>query len=62
VFTNFYSPKQDIRRHMRQIPNGFSGRTIDTKYITPTLSELGYLFNDGESGWLTRSIRTTPPF
>ena len=30
-------PKQDIRLHQEKMNNGFSGRTIDTKYITPTL-------------------------
>lgn len=55
------SPEQDIRRHMRQIPNGFGGRTIDTKYISPTLGELGYLFCT-ESGWLSRSLEQPHPF
>ncbi len=48
-------PKQDIRNHQTQIKNGFSGRTIDTKFITPTLKELG-LPSMAESGWLTRSL------
>ena len=48
-------PFQDIRNHQTQIPNGFSGRNIDTNYITPTLKELG-LPSMAESGWLTRSL------
>lgn len=40
---------------------GFSGRTIDTKFITPTLRELGYP-SMKESGWLTRSIEQPHPF
>jgi DNA (cytosine-5)-methyltransferase 1 len=48
-------PSQDIRNHQTQIPNGFSGRSIDTSYITPTLRELG-LPSMAESGWLTRSL------
>lgn len=46
-------PQQDIRNHQTQIKGGFSGRTIDTKYITPTLKELN-LPSMAESGWLTR--------
>ncbi|CAG8623922.1 8344_t:CDS:2 [Ambispora leptoticha] len=34
-------PEQDIRLHKIEFKNGFSGRTIDTKHITPTLRELG---------------------
>lgn len=49
------NPKQDIRKHQTQIKGGFSGRIIDTKYITPTLKELG-LPSMAESGWLTRSL------
>lgn len=53
--------KQDIRNHQTQIPNGFSARTIDTKYITPTLKELG-LPSMAESGWLTRSLEQPYPY
>jgi DNA (cytosine-5)-methyltransferase 1 len=48
-------PNQDIRLHQSNMDGGFSGRTIDTKYITPTLRELG-LPCMAESGWLTRSL------
>ncbi len=34
-------PKQDIRKHQSNIDGGFSGRSIDTSEITPTLKELG---------------------
>jgi DNA (cytosine-5)-methyltransferase 1 len=47
-------PAQDIRYHQENLKGGFSGRTIDTKFITPTLKELG-LPSMAESGWLTRS-------
>ena len=40
---------------------GFSGRSIDTKYITPTLKELG-LTSMSESGWLTRSLEQPYPY
>jgi len=54
-------PKQDIRNHQTQINNGFSGRSIDTKYITPTLKKLG-LPSMSESGWLTRSLEQSYPY
>jgi DNA (cytosine-5)-methyltransferase 1 len=40
---------------------GFSGRRIDTQYITPTLKELG-LPAMAESGWLTRSLEQPYPY
>lgn len=54
-------PKQDIRLHQEKMMNGFSGRTIDTKYITPTLKELN-LPSMAESGWLTRSLEQPFPY
>jgi len=54
-------PQQDIRFHQENLPNGFSGRTIDTKYITPTLKSLG-LPSMSESGWLTRSLEQPFPY
>ncbi len=54
-------PAQDIRNHQTQIEDGFSGRTIDTQYITPTLKELG-LPSMAESGWLTRSLEQPYPY
>ncbi len=54
-------PSQDIRSHQVDLPGGFSGRSIDTKYITPTLTELG-LPAMAESGWLTRSLEQPYPY
>lgn len=54
-------PNQDIRYHQSQLPNGFSGRTIDTQEITPTLRKLGYP-SMAESGWLTRSLEQPYPY
>ena len=54
-------PTQDIRYHQNKMENGFSARTIDTKYITPTLKELG-LPAMAESGWLTRSLEQPYPY
>jgi DNA (cytosine-5)-methyltransferase 1 len=54
-------PTQDIRYHQTSLPGGFSGRTIDTQYITPTLKALG-LPAMAESGWLTRSLEQPYPY
>ncbi len=54
-------PQQDIRFHQKKLPSGFSARTIDTKYITPTLKNLG-LPSSSESGWLTRSLEQPFPY
>jgi len=54
-------PKQDIRYHQDKMKKGFSARTVDTKYITPTLKELG-LLSMAESGWLTRSLEQPYPY
>lgn len=53
--------EQDIRNHQTQISGGFSGRTIDTAYITPTLKKVG-LPSMAESGWLTRSLEQPYPY
>jgi DNA (cytosine-5)-methyltransferase 1 len=54
-------PEQDIRNHQSGMKNGFSGRTVDTNHITPTLKELG-LPSMAESGWLTRSLEQPYPY
>jgi DNA (cytosine-5)-methyltransferase 1 len=54
-------PNQDIRYHQSNMQGGFSGRTIDTQYITPTLKELD-LPSMAESGWLTRSLEQPYPY
>lgn len=54
-------PNQDIRYHQENLEGGFSGRRIDTKFITPTLKELG-LPSMAESGWLARSMEQPYPY
>jgi DNA (cytosine-5)-methyltransferase 1 len=54
-------PQQDIRCHQSTMRGGFSGRTIDTQYITPILKQLG-LPAMAESGWLTRSLEQPYPY
>lgn len=55
------NPSQDIRYHKIEFENGFSGRSFDTTYITPTLKSLG-LLSMAESGWLTRSLEQAYPY
>ncbi len=54
-------PLQDVRNHQNHMTDGFSGRSIDTKFITPTLKELN-LPSMAESGWLTRSLEQPYPY
>jgi DNA (cytosine-5)-methyltransferase 1 len=54
-------PEQDIRNHQTSIPNGYSGRTFDSKYITPFLKEVKFPAM-AESGWLTRSLEQKVPY
>jgi DNA (cytosine-5)-methyltransferase 1 len=54
-------PKQDIRKHQSSMEGGFSGRSIDTEYITPTLKYLE-LPAMAETGWLTRSLEQPYPY
>lgn len=49
-------PNQDIRIHQKGMKNGYSGRTFDTKYVTPFLKNKGFYGAMKESGWLTRSL------
>lgn len=50
------SPNQDIRYHKNELRDGYSGRTFDTKFITPFFKKYFPRFSMKESGWLTRSI------
>lgn len=54
-------PTQDVRKHQSSMSGGFSGRSVDFSYITPTLKELG-LPSMAESGWLTRSLEQSYPY
>jgi DNA (cytosine-5)-methyltransferase 1 len=60
LYKIFY-PEQDIRLHQANMDGGFSGRSFDTKYVTPTLKEIG-LPSMAESGWLTRSLEQPYPY
>lgn len=57
-------PQQDVRRHQLSLSGGggYSGRTFDTKYVTPFLKSKQFLGAMKESGWLTRSLEQDHPF
>lgn len=55
-------PSQDIRLHQEGMAGGYSGRTFDTKYITPFLQQKFPHFAMAESAWLTRSLEQPHPF
>ncbi|WP_425361730.1 hypothetical protein [Candidatus Tisiphia endosymbiont of Mystacides longicornis] len=60
VYKYFY-PSQDVRYHQSNMQNGYSGRSFDTKYVTPFLRK--YEFPSmSESGWLTRSLEQPYPY
>ncbi len=57
------TPSQDIRYHKAELSNGYSGRSFDTKYVTPFIREkfLKLAMASG-SGWLTRSLEQARPY
>jgi DNA (cytosine-5)-methyltransferase 1 len=57
------TPSQDIRYHKAELSNGYSGRSFDTKYVTPFIREkfLKLAMTSG-SGWLTRSLEQAHPY
>ena len=56
------TPTQDVRYHKIELPNGYSGRSFDTGYITPFIKEKFGRLAMKESGWLTRSLEQVHPF
>lgn len=54
-------PKQDIRYHQAQLPNGFAGRGIDQQYVTPFMKSVSFPAM-ASSGWLTRSLEQAHPY
>ena len=56
-------PTQDVRYHKRELPNGYSGRSFDTSYVTPFIAERFQRFAmKSGSGWLTRSLEQAHPY
>lgn len=61
IYKSLY-PMQDIRLHQANMDNGYSGRTFDTKYVTPFLKAKKFSGAMKESGWLTRSLEQNLPY
>ena len=56
-------PTQDVRYHKTELPNGYSGRSFDTSYVTPFIAEKFQRFAmKSGSGWLTRSLEQAHPY
>ncbi|MGI8639492.1 MAG: hypothetical protein ACR2MG_06000 [Pyrinomonadaceae bacterium] len=62
IVYKIYKPEQDIRFHQENMPNGYSGRTFDTKFVTPFLQGKFPHFAMAESAWLTRSLEQPHPY
>ena len=61
LFVKSQNPKQDTRLHQANMSGGYSGRTVDTRVVTPTLKKFDFP-SMSESGWLTRSLEQNAPF
>lgn len=61
LFVKSQNPDQDTRLHQANMPGGYSGRTVDTRIVTPTLKKFDFP-SMAESGWLTRSLEQNAPF
>ena len=55
-------PSQDIRLHQANMPDGFSGRGFDERFVTPFLRRNNFPYMQGGSGWLTRSLEQSSPY
>lgn len=55
------NPEQDIRKHQASIKDGYSGRTFDSKHITPFM-KMQKFPSMAESGWLTRALEQKVPY
>lgn len=62
IVYKIHEPRQDIRKHQEGMKSGYSGRTFDTKYVTPFLKSTFPHFAMAESAWLTRSLEQPRPF
>lgn len=61
VVYKIFHPEQDIRKHQVSIEGGYSGRTFDSKYITPFMKSCKFP-SMSDSGWLTRALEQKVPY
>lgn len=62
IIYKIYDPNQDIRKHQEGMEGGYSGRTFDTKFVTPFMKSRFPHFAMAESAWLTRSLEQPSPY
>ncbi|MBO0465936.1 DNA (cytosine-5-)-methyltransferase [Enterococcus plantarum] len=62
LFYKYLHPEQDVRIHQVELSGGYSGRTFDTKIVTPFLKDKRFRGAMKESGWLTRSLEQKHPY
>lgn len=62
IIYKIYDPNQDIRKHQEGMEGGYSGRTFDTKFVTPFIKSRFPHFTMAESAWLTRSLEQPSPY
>ncbi len=62
LFYKILFPSQDVRYHQANMEGGYSGRSFDTKYVTPFLKSKRFSGAMKESGWLTRSLEQNIPY
>lgn len=62
IVYKIYQPAQDIRLHQENMVGGYSGRSFDTKFVTPFLQNNFAHFAMAESAWLTRSLEQPFPY
>ncbi len=62
ILKKILSPKQDIRLHQKNMNQGFSGRGLDQRAVTPFLRENKFPYMQAGSGWLTRSLEQNHPY
>lgn len=55
-------PIQDIRLHQDGMEDGFSGRGLDERVVTPFLGKNSFPYMKSGSGWLTRSLEQAHPY
>lgn len=56
------TPSQDVRCHQKSLKGGYSGRTLDTKCVTPFFKKRFRRLGMKEAGWLTRSLEQAHPY
>ncbi len=62
MYKKIIDPNQDIRLHQANMPDGFSGRGLDTKIVTPFLRSENFPYMASGTGWLTRSFEQSKPY